>query len=138
MTARIENLLIERSLPFERLDTFLRAQFPAISRGTIQRLIEEGEILVNDQKTKSTHHPRAGETVTIHWPEPKSAEAKPEQIPLDILFEDKDLIVLNKPAGLVVHPSAGHEQHTLVNALLHHCGGELSGIGGVARPGIVH
>src|SRR2546428_11598972 len=138
MSLCTEAIVIQQSLPFERVDTFLRAQFPAISRGTIQRLIEEGEILVNGHKTKSTHHPRAGETVTIHWPEPKSAQATPEQIPLDILFEDKDLIVLNKPAGLVVHPSAGHEQHTLVNALLHHCGGQLSGIGGVARPGIVH
>ncbi len=138
MSARTETLLIEQSLPFQRLDTFLRAQFPAVSRGTIQRLIEDGEILVDGQKTKPTHHPHAGETVTIHWPEPRSAGAKPEQIPLDILFEDRDLLVLNKPASLVVHPSAGHDEHTLVNALLHHCQGQLSGIGGVARPGIVH
>ena len=69
---------------------------------------------------------------------PRPAAAQPEKIPLDILFEDKSLLVVNKPAGLVVHPAAGHEEHTLVNALLHHCKGSLSGIGGVARPGIVH
>ena len=74
----------------------------------------------------------------IEWPEAKPAEAKPEDIPLEIIYEDECLLVLNKPAGLVVHPAAGNEEHTLVNALLHHCKGELSGIGGVARPGIVH
>src|SRR6202008_167430 len=73
-----------------------------------------------------------------HWPEAKPAVAQPEKIPLDILFEDQFLLVVNKAAGLVVHPSAGHEEHTLVNALLHHCKGSLSGIGGVARPGLVH
>ncbi|MEO6182680.1 MAG: RluA family pseudouridine synthase, partial [Verrucomicrobiota bacterium] len=74
----------------------------------------------------------------VDWPEAKPAEAEPEEIPLEILFEDKDLLVLNKGAGLVVHPAAGNQEHTLVNALLHHCAGALSGIGGVARPGIVH
>jgi 23S rRNA pseudouridine1911/1915/1917 synthase len=138
MSARTEIVRVEQSLPLERLDTFLRSYFPAVSRGTIQRLIDEGEILVDGQKTKPTHHPRAGEVVTVHWPEPRSAEARPEPMPLDVLFEDEDLLVLNKPAGLVVHPSAGHDEHTLVNALLHHCHGQLSGIGGVARPGIVH
>ena len=74
----------------------------------------------------------------MHWPEARPAEAQPEAMPLDILYEDEALLVLNKPPGLVVHPAAGHEEHTLVNALLHHCAGQLSGIGGVARPGIVH
>jgi 23S rRNA pseudouridine1911/1915/1917 synthase len=74
----------------------------------------------------------------VTWPEPRPAEAKPQDIPLDVLFEDKDFLVINKAAGLVVHPAAGHEDNTLVNALLHHCAGQLSGIGGVARPGIVH
>ena len=74
----------------------------------------------------------------MHWPEARAAEAQPEEIPLDVLYEDEALLVLNKPPGLVVHPAAGHEEHTLVNALLHHCAGQLSGIGGVARPGIVH
>jgi 23S rRNA pseudouridine1911/1915/1917 synthase len=130
--------MVEKSLPAERLDTFLRRKFPAASRVALKRLIEQGHVRVNDQPAKPTHAPRAGEQIEIHWPEPRPAVAQPEQIPLDILFEDKSLLVLNKPAGLVVHPAAGHEEHTLVNALLHHCGGGLSGIGGVARPGIVH
>lgn len=138
MSERSEHLVIEQSLPTQRLDTFLREKFPAVSRGTLQRLIEEGHIRVNEKVVKATYAPRAGDRVDVHWPEPKSAEARPEEMPLDILFEDRSLLVLNKPAGLVVHPAAGHEEHTLVNALLHHCKGSLSGIGGVARPGIVH
>jgi 23S rRNA pseudouridine1911/1915/1917 synthase len=138
MSSRNETLTIDRTLPSGRLDTYLRGKFPAASRGAIQRLIEEGHILVNGQRVKATHTPRVGERVDVHWPEAKPAEAQPEEIPLEILFEDDALLVLNKSAGLVVHPAAGHEEHTLVNALLHHCEGELSGIGGVARPGIVH
>ena len=138
MSGRTEIFTVELSLPNDRLDIFLRAKFPEASRGTIQRLIEEGEIRVNDRPVKATHHPRAGDTVSVHWPEPKTAEPKPEKIPLEILFEDADLLVLNKPPAIVVHPAAGNEEHTLVNALLHHCAGKLSGIGGVARPGIVH
>jgi 23S rRNA pseudouridine1911/1915/1917 synthase len=138
MPSRTENLIVERSLPDERLDSFLRAKFPAVSRGAFQRLIEEEHVRVNGKPAKPTQSPRAGDRIEVYFPEPKSAEAQPEEMPLDILFEDKSLIVLNKPAGLVVHPAAGHEEHTLVNALLHHCKGGLSGIGGVARPGIVH
>ena len=138
MSARTELLTIERTLPGARLDTYLRDKFPAVSRGAIQRLIEQGHIRVNDCVVKPTHTPRAGEQVRVYWPEASPPEAHPEDIPLDILYEDDALIVLNKPAGLVVHPAAGNERHTLVNALLHHCGGQLSGIGGVARPGIVH
>ena len=138
MPPRSETLTIEHSHLGERLDAFLRKQFPAESRGTIQRLIEQGHITVNGQPTKPTHTPRAGEVVRVERPEARAAEAQPEDIPLDILFEDDALLVLNKPAGLVVHPAAGNEEHTLVNALLHHCAGKLSGIGGVARPGIVH
>ena len=138
MSSRTEVLTIEHSLPSERLDTYLRGKFPAVSRGAIQRLIEEGHIRVNGRTVKPTHAPRAGEQVEVHWPEARPAEAQPEAMPLDILYEDEALLVLNKPPGLVVHPAAGHEEHTLVNALLHHCAGQLSGIGGVARPGIVH
>jgi len=138
MAERVEAFVIEESLPRERLDTFLRERFPGVSRGAIQRLIEEGCILVNGEPARNTHHPRAGETVAVHWPEARPAQAQPEDIALSILYEDDDLLVLNKPAGLVVHPAAGHDEHTLVNALLHHCRGQLSGIGGVARPGIVH
>jgi 23S rRNA pseudouridine1911/1915/1917 synthase len=138
MTDPTETFTIEQSLPGRRLDVFLREKFPAASRGTLQRLIEEGYIRVNGQTVKPTHTPRAGESVEVRWPAVRPAEAQPEEIPLDILFEDDFLLVVNKPAGLVVHPAAGHEEHTLVNALLHHCRGSLSGIGGVARPGIVH
>ena len=138
MNSRSETLVVERSLPHERLDTFLRAQFPAVSRGTIQRLIEQGHITVNGEKAKPTHAPRAGERIDVYWPEARPAEARPEDLPLEIIYEDKDLLVLNKAPGMVVHPAAGNEEHTLVNALLHHCKGQLSGIGGVARPGIVH
>jgi 23S rRNA pseudouridine1911/1915/1917 synthase len=137
-SSRTESFVVEASLPSERLDTFLRERFPAVSRGTIQRLIEQGHIKVNGHMVKPTHHPRAGELVEVYWPEARPAEAQPQEIPLDVLFEDADLLVLNKPPGLVVHPAAGHEENTLVNALLHHCAGQLSGIGGVARPGIVH
>src|ERR1039457_5493601 len=138
MSVRTEKFTVEKSLPSGRLDTYLREKFPAASRGALQRLIEQGHIRVNGHTVKPTHSPRAGEQIEVHWPEAQPAEAQPEEMPLDILFEDKSLLVVNKPAGLVVHPAAGHEEHTLVNALLHHCKGSLSGIGGVARPGIVH
>ena len=133
-----ELLHVETSEPKIRLDKFLQMKFPDTSRGTFQRLIVSGDVLVNDQPTKATHHPRAGEEISILWPEPVAAEAQPENIPLKILFEDEQLIVLNKPAGMVMHPAAGHATGTLVNALLYYCAGKLSGIGGVARPGIVH
>jgi 23S rRNA pseudouridine1911/1915/1917 synthase len=129
---------IDTSLPRERLDVYLRRKLPDLSRGAIQRLLADGNILVDGKIVKPTHHPRAGETIVLQQPQARPAAAQAENLPLDILFEDEDLLVLNKPAGMVVHPAAGHREHTLVNALLHHCGGQLSGIGGVARPGIVH
>jgi 23S rRNA pseudouridine1911/1915/1917 synthase len=138
MDKSTDRFVVEQSQPGVRLDTFLRERFPDVSRGTLQRLIKDGHIQVNDQATKPTYHARAGDRIALHWPEAKPAEAQPEEIPLDILFEDSSLLVLNKPTGLVVHPAAGHADGTLVNALLHHCAGSLSGIGGVARPGIVH
>jgi len=138
MAERSDSFTVEQSQPGERLDKFLTTRFPAVSRGTIQRLILEGHIRVNQREVKPTHQPRIGEVISIFWPEARPAEAQPEAIPLNILKEDDDLIVLNKAPGIVVHPSAGHDEHTLVNALLHHCHGHLSGIGGVARPGIVH
>jgi len=131
-------LTVEQSLPSERLDRFLCAHFPHASRGTIQRLIREGHVLVGGQPAKATHAPRAGERIEVHFPPPKDPIPQPAEIPLDVLYEDADLLVLNKAAGMVVHPAAGNETDTLVNALLHHCRGQLSGIGGVARPGIVH
>jgi 23S rRNA pseudouridine1911/1915/1917 synthase len=138
MENETQRLVVPQSLPGQRLDSYLRTQFPTLSRGAIQRLIENGDIQVDGHPVKSTHAPRAGEEIEVHWPAPVASEAQPEAIPLTILFEDADLLVLNKAPGLVVHPAAGHEEHTLVNALLHHCEGQLSGIGGVARPGIVH
>jgi 23S rRNA pseudouridine1911/1915/1917 synthase len=133
-----EIFTVEQSLPGTRLDAFLRTRFPEMSRGAIQRLIEEGHIRVNGKEVKPTHSPRAGDVVSVARPEAKPAEAQPEEIPLQVLFEDRDLLVLNKAPGIVVHPAAGNEAGTLVNALLHHCSGELSGIGGITRPGIVH
>jgi 23S rRNA pseudouridine1911/1915/1917 synthase len=130
--------IVDSTLPRERLDVFLRRKLPDLSRGAIQRLLAEGNILVDGKIVKPTHHPRAGETIAIQRPQARPDSAQAENLPLDILYEDGDLLVLNKPAGMVVHPAAGHREHTLVNALLHHCGGQLSGIGGVARPGIVH
>jgi 23S rRNA pseudouridine1911/1915/1917 synthase len=138
MSERAETFTIEQSRPGERLDAYLRSRYPAVSRNSLQRLIEQGHIRVNGQAVKSTHTPRAGEVVSVTFPEPKPAIAQPEEIPLDVIFEDADIVVLNKPADLVVHPAAGNEDGTLVNALLHHCRGQLSGIGGVVRPGIVH
>lgn len=138
MPERTELIKVERSTPAERLDSWLRGRHPEVSRGAIQRLIEGGYVLVNGRTVKATHRPRAGEEIQVRWPEPRPAEALPEEMPLSVLYEDEALLVINKPAGLVVHPAAGHESSTLVNALLHHCRGQLSGIGGVARPGIVH
>ena len=109
MSARTELITVEISRPSERLDAYLRGIFPAVSRGAIQRLIEQGHIRVNGATVKPTHHPHAGEQIEVHWPDARPAEAQPEEMALDILFEDKDLLVLNKPPGLVVHPAAGHE-----------------------------
>lgn len=138
MTEHRETIVVEETLSDERLDVWLCAKFPEVSRGNIVRLIKEGEILVDDRQVKPTHRPREGESITIHFPPPKKPNVKAVEIPLDVLYEDGDLIVVNKQPGLVVHTASGEEEDTLVNALLHHCAGQLSGIGGVARPGIVH
>ena len=121
-----------------RLDQFLRRELPEHSRAFLQKLIEQGDVRVNGKPSKPSHTVHAGDEVGVEIPPPRPLEAQPEEIPLDVLFEDDDLIVVNKPAGLVVHPAAGNQEHTLVNALLHHCRGGLAGIGGVERPGIVH
>jgi 23S rRNA pseudouridine1911/1915/1917 synthase len=111
---------------------------PERSRAFLQKLIEDGLANVNGQPSKASYKVRAGDVVGVEIPPPRPLATQPEAIPLDVLFEDDDLIVVNKAAGMVVHPAAGHYEHTLVNALLHHCRGGLSGIGGVERPGIVH
>ena len=125
-SGRNEIFTVEKSLPGERLDKFLSARYPAVSRGAIQRLIDQGHIQINGRAVKPTHQPRAGEEISVCWPEARPAQAQAEDIPLDILYEDQDLLVLNKAPGIVMHPAAGHEEHTLVNALLHHCQGRLS------------
>jgi 23S rRNA pseudouridine1911/1915/1917 synthase len=138
MESASESLTVELSAPGERLDSYLRGHFNSLSRGTIQKLIDTGDIKVNGREVKPTYTPKAGDVISVTWPEPKKLDLEPEDIPLNILYEDADLLVLNKQPGLVVHPGAGNYEHTLVNALLHHCQGQLSGIAGYARPGIVH
>lgn len=120
-----------------RLDAFVSAS-GELTRSAAARLIEEGAITVGGRTVAKNYKLRTGDTVDILMPEPVPTEAEAEDIPLDVVFEDEDIIVVNKPTGMVVHPAAGNESGTLVNALLHHCAGSLSGIGGVVRPGIVH
>src|SRR4030095_16873591 len=120
-----------------RLDRFLAQQLPEYSRARIQQLIRAGFVRLHGEITRPRQPVRSGDEVELTEPPLEKIENQPEPIPLEILFEDNDLIVINKPAGLVVHPGAGHRQHTLVNALLSYCT-TLSGIGGKGRPGIVH
>lgn len=124
--------------PAERLDAWLAAKLPELSRSRIQCLIREQFILVNGDPAKPRDTVRQGAVVSVFLPEAVPAEARPQDIPLQILFEDDDLLVLDKEPGMVVHPAPGNPDGTVVNALLHHCKGRLSGIGGVERPGIVH
>ena len=121
-----------------RLDAFLAGKLPELSRSRIQQLIEAGCVTLEGLTPKKNYRVGAGDLFTVELPEARPLDVQPENIPLDIVYEDGDLIVLNKPKGLVVHPAPGHESGTLVNALLYHCGDTLSGIGGVTRPGIVH
>ena len=122
----------------KRLDLYLSSQLPELTRARIQALLKSGDILVNGKQTKPKYAVCSGDEITINIPEPTPAEAQPEELPINILYEDEELIVLNKASGMVVHPAAGNHTGTLVNALLHHCDGQLAGIGGVERPGIVH
>jgi 23S rRNA pseudouridine1911/1915/1917 synthase len=121
----------------QRLDRSLAQALPSFSRARLQTLIRDGFVKVNGNAARPRHPVRTGDTVEVREPQIEKIEAQPEPMSLDILFEDDDLLVLNKPAGLVVHPGAGQQTHTLVNALLAHCK-NLSGIGGKERPGIVH
>ncbi|MBC7186823.1 MAG: RluA family pseudouridine synthase [Calditrichaeota bacterium] len=130
-------LVVPQADERRRLDNFLRQHLPHLTRSRIQRLIDDGQVLLNGAPTKPGHRVRPGQVVEVTVPEPKKLEILPEQIPLDILYEDEHLLVLNKPAGMVVHPAFANYTGTLVNALLAHCQ-QLSGIGGVQRPGIVH
>lgn len=121
----------------QRLDQYLIRQGLHKSRTHLQRLIRDGDVTVNGRSVKASAHVRSGDRICVRIPAPRRLDIEPEAIPLEIVYEDSDLLVINKPAGLVVHPAPGHYTGTLVNALLHHCH-DLSGIGGRERPGIVH
>jgi 23S rRNA pseudouridine1911/1915/1917 synthase len=132
-------VIVEGSEGSTRLDRVLAARLNELSRSRLKALILDGQVTVKNAPIRDpAYHVAAGDTITIDVPAPVAAEPKGEAIALDIVYEDADLIVIDKPAGLVVHPGAGHETGTLVNALIAHCGDSLSGIGGVKRPGIVH
>jgi 23S rRNA pseudouridine1911/1915/1917 synthase len=122
----------------KRLDTWLTSKLERFSRSYVEKLIEDGSVQVNTKNEKAGYKLRIGETVAVCVPEPVLTEVKAEAIKLDVLYEDDDIIVINKPRGMVVHPAAGNHTGTLVNALLEHCKGKLSDINGVIRPGIVH
>lgn len=121
-----------------RLDHFLALRLPDYSRSALQKLIEAGNVTIVGKPLSKNYRIRIGETLDVCIPALQELSAKPEEIPLEIVYEDDDLLVVNKPKGMVVHPAVGHADGTLVNALLHHCKGSLSGINGVIRPGIVH
>lgn len=137
---RMKALTVDEMSAGMRLDQWLAGQLaPDVSRSRVKTLIEQGAVTVAGKAaSEAKHKVRTGDTYHLIVPEAEPAEPEGEDIPLDILHEDDDLIVINKPAGLVVHPGAGNWSGTLVNALIHHCGESLSGIGGVKRPGIVH
>ncbi|HOO28317.1 MAG TPA: RluA family pseudouridine synthase [Lachnospiraceae bacterium] len=129
---------IEEEQQNERIDKCIAAVFGDLSRSYIQKLIKEERVLINGNICKANARPVCGNLITFSTPDAVLPDILPENIPLDILYEDHDLIIVNKPKGMVVHPAPGHYSGTLVNALLYHCGDELSGINGVMRPGIVH
>jgi len=129
---------ITEDLEDERIDKCISSLLDSLSRSYIQKLIKEGQVLVNDRSVKGSYRVKASDEVYFLLPESVEPDIEPQDIPLDVLYEDKHVIVVNKPKGMVVHPAAGHYDGTLVNALLYHCGKELSGINGVMRPGIVH
>ena len=133
----MEQRIVEAKDAGERLDRWLTALEPDLSRGRWQALIKDGHVLVDDSPAKPNHALHAGSTVSFEIPPAAPAELQAEAVALDILFEDSEIIVVDKPAGLVVHPAPGHDRGTLVHALLHHCE-DLRGIGGELRPGIVH
>ena len=134
----METRELTATLGGDRLDSFLAEAIEDITRSAVTALIEKGGVTVNGAPVKKNYKLREGDCVSITLPDPVPLDVEPENIPLEILYEDGHLLVVNKPKGMVVHPAAGNYNHTLVNALLHHCEGSLSGINGVLRPGIVH
>lgn len=135
-----EERILEVTPDFDgkRIDQCLAASFSDCSRSFLQKLLKDGKVSINGKTQKASSKVAAGDAVLVLLPEPEELNVEPENIPLDILYEDDDLLVVNKPKGMVVHPAAGHSSGTLVNAVLYHCRGNLSGINGVLRPGIVH
>ncbi|WP_061320518.1 RluA family pseudouridine synthase [Clostridium botulinum] len=131
------NLQVEKEFDNVRLDLYLSKIFEDKSRSYLQGIIDEGNVLVNNKEKKRNYKLKVGDNIEVNIPEPKLLQIEPEDIKLDIIYEDKDVIVVNKPQEMLVHPAPGVYSGTLVNALLHHCK-DLSGINGVARPGIVH
>ena len=138
MADTIQFLTVEEEGIGARCDRFLAGKLPDLSRSRIQELIAEGAVQIDGKPVKSSRKLMEGEKVEIRIPDPEVPEIRPEAIPLDILYEDNDLLIVNKPKGMTVHPAPGHPDGTLVNAVLYHCGESLSGINGVLRPGIVH
>ena len=138
MADTIQFFTVEEEGIGARCDRFLAGKLPDLSRSRIQELIAEGAVQIDGKTVKSSRKMMEGETVEIRIPDPEVPEIRPEAIPLDILYEDNDLLIVNKPKGMTVHPAPGHPGGTLVNAVLYHCGESLSGINGVLRPGIVH
>ncbi|MBQ4105522.1 MAG: RluA family pseudouridine synthase [Clostridia bacterium] len=132
------NLAVTSESAGKRIDKFLSENIDGKSRSFLASLVEDGQVLVNGKNPSKSYKLAEGDVVFVTVPESVELEAVPEDIPLDIVYEDDDLIVVNKPKGMVVHPAAGNPNGTLVNALLYHCKGQLSGINGVLRPGIVH
>lgn len=133
-----EQIIITPTEAGTRIDRLLAECFPELTRSYIQKMIREDAVLVNEKPARASYKASEGDAIQLTLPEPEPLAIEPENIPLDILYEDADLLVVNKPKGMVVHPAAGHYSGTLVNAVLYHCGDSLSGINGVLRPGIVH
>ena len=132
------SFLIDNQLEGERIDKCLNLLVDSFSRSFIQKLIKDEEVFVNGKIVKSNYKVKIDDEIIFYVPKSVEPEIIAQDIPLDVLYEDSDVIVVNKPKGMVVHPAAGHYTDTLVNAVLFHCKGELSGINGVMRPGIVH
>lgn len=133
-----KKICVPESASGQRIDKFLSDFLEGQSRSYLQKLVKEGRVFVQGKSVKANYRITEGEEIRLEIPDMEEPDILPENIPLDILYEDDDLLVVNKPKGMVVHPGAGHYSGTLVNALLYHCAGNLSGINGVLRPGIVH
>lgn len=130
--------IVEEEFENERIDKYLSVFVDSFSRSFLQKLIDDGSIKVNEKQTKSSYKLKADDCINVILPDNQIPDIKSENILLEVLYEDNDIIVVNKPKGMVVHPAAGHYEGTLVNALMYHCKDNLSGINGVLRPGIVH